>query len=183
VRLRLRFLRRRDDGQALVELALALPFVLMPILFGIIDMGRAINDWNDTTNFANMAARVLAVGQLPSSGTCNPTSFSSFYTTTPPTVQQYVKCLASVENASLNGSGYALTTCAYTTTAAPSGAGNTPASGVGTNIQVNVSLTYNWIPILHIGASSPISASATMRIEQAYDPSTSSIISTNTSTC
>ena len=40
---RLRFLRRREDGQALVELALALPFILMPILFGVIDMGRAIS--------------------------------------------------------------------------------------------------------------------------------------------
>src|ERR1700720_2211329 len=65
-----RSLRESEDGQAVVELALALPILLIVVL-GIVDFGRAVNYWNDENHVANLAARYAAVGTLPGSGaTC-----------------------------------------------------------------------------------------------------------------
>jgi Flp pilus assembly protein TadG len=60
-----RTLRQSEDGQALVELALVLPVVLL-ILFGILDFGRALNTKNTTNHLANLGARLAAVGTIPS---------------------------------------------------------------------------------------------------------------------
>jgi Flp pilus assembly protein TadG len=49
---RMRFYRRGSSGQAIIELALVLPILLL-ILFGITEFGRAIM----TTNVLNTAAR------------------------------------------------------------------------------------------------------------------------------
>ncbi len=54
-----------EDGQAVVELALILPVVLL-ILFGVLDFGRAINDKNTANHLANLGARFAAVGTIPS---------------------------------------------------------------------------------------------------------------------
>jgi TadE-like protein len=63
-----RAFRRSDDGQALVELALVLPVVLL-ILFGILDFGRALNTKNSANHLANLGARFAAVGTIPSEST------------------------------------------------------------------------------------------------------------------
>jgi Flp pilus assembly protein TadG len=60
-----RTFRDSEDGQALVELALVLPVVLL-ILFGILDFGRALNTKNTTNHLANLGARYAAVGNVPS---------------------------------------------------------------------------------------------------------------------
>jgi Flp pilus assembly protein TadG len=62
---KLRCLGRAEDGQAMVELALALPILLI-VIFGIVDFGRAINYWNDENSLANVGARIAAVGSIPS---------------------------------------------------------------------------------------------------------------------
>jgi Flp pilus assembly protein TadG len=61
----LRTFRTSEDGQATVELALILPVVLL-ILLGILDFGRALNTENTTNHLANLGARFAAVGTVPS---------------------------------------------------------------------------------------------------------------------
>lgn len=60
--------RRSEDGQAMVELALVLP-VLLVILFAIFDFGQALNTQNTSNHLANLGARFAAVGTNPGSGT------------------------------------------------------------------------------------------------------------------
>ena len=61
-----RLSRLRDDaGAALVEYALVLPLLLL-LVFGMLDFGRAFNYWIDTTHLANEAARFAAVDRDPS---------------------------------------------------------------------------------------------------------------------
>src|SRR6266568_9622524 len=61
-------LRRRaaadERGVALVEFALVLPLILV-LLFGMIDFGKAFNYWNDETHLANEAARYAVVNKNP----------------------------------------------------------------------------------------------------------------------
>jgi len=56
---------RAEPGQALVELALALP-VLMFISFGAIELARGVNYWLDANHVANEGARWAVVNRLPS---------------------------------------------------------------------------------------------------------------------
>jgi hypothetical protein len=53
-----------EEGQTLVEFALILPLLLIVVL-GIIDLGKAFGYKNDETNLANQAARLAAVNQCP----------------------------------------------------------------------------------------------------------------------
>jgi Flp pilus assembly protein TadG len=61
----LRTLRKSEDGQAVAELALVLP-VLLLILLGILDFGQALNTKNTANHLANLGARFAAVGAIPS---------------------------------------------------------------------------------------------------------------------
>jgi hypothetical protein len=56
-----------DRGTALVELALVLP-LLMVLLLGMVDLGKAFNAWIDETHLANEAARLAAVSYVPPGG-------------------------------------------------------------------------------------------------------------------
>src|SRR5436190_2372517 len=53
-----------ERGVALVEFALVLPLILL-LMFGMIDFGKAFNYWNDETHLANEAARFAAVNSSP----------------------------------------------------------------------------------------------------------------------
>lgn len=53
---------RRDEGAAIVEFALLLP-ILLSILFGIIDFGRALNAQIALQHAVHEGARVLAITQ------------------------------------------------------------------------------------------------------------------------
>ena len=54
-------------GVALIEFALVLPMILL-LLLGTIDVGKAVNYWNDETHLANEAARYAAVNKSPVTG-------------------------------------------------------------------------------------------------------------------
>ena len=54
--------RRRTRGQAMVEFALALPLLIL-IVVGMLDFGRAIFSYNSLSNAARSAARVAIVNQ------------------------------------------------------------------------------------------------------------------------
>ncbi len=96
---------RREDGQALVELALVVPLLLF-IIFAIIDFGLAINQYNNTTNLANLGARATAV--LSSSnttpGTCTYTKSGT--STTYTTLVGYIDCEGATEGAAEPGHGH-----------------------------------------------------------------------------
>jgi Flp pilus assembly protein TadG len=152
---RLRARLRDEHGQAITELAIVLP-VLLLILLGILDFGRAVNDWNDETHVANLAARFAAVGSLPTYGKCGTNTLGSGATLT-----QFIDCEVGIDSQALqNGSG--------------GGNGPTPVNAtvcVPTNTQVqsvtvNVTTSYQWIPYLGITTTtSPVTGSATQEIE------------------
>ena len=53
-------LRKREDGQSLVEFALVLPIFLL-VLFAIVDFGMAFHAWITVTNSAREGARIGVV--------------------------------------------------------------------------------------------------------------------------
>lgn len=55
--------RSRPRGQALVEFAFVLPIIVL-VVFGFIDVGRAVLTYNTLTNAARQAARVATVSQV-----------------------------------------------------------------------------------------------------------------------
>jgi Flp pilus assembly protein TadG len=148
VRVKLSSLRRREEGQALVELALALPLLLL-ILFGLVDFGRAMNYWNDETNLANLAARVASVGKLPTSGTCSGSA----------TITAYVNCQALIDSPEL-----ANNLTVYVCATDPTNSTNTAS------VTVKVSDPFSWLPFVKSAVGSPtttLSGRATMRQENA----------------
>jgi Flp pilus assembly protein TadG len=157
---------RSERGQAMAELALVIPVLLLLVL-GIVDFGRAVNYWNDTTHLANLGARFAAVGSTGS--TCNGTDYSQSGT-----LAAYLQCEAGIDSPELkNGGG---------STGIQNGVcvSVVPGSTVGAPVTVTVSANYNWLPVPMLGrvaqfAQTPISGTATMRLEQ---PPPSGIAST-----
>lgn len=149
-----RFSFRREDGQALVELALAIPLLLF-VLFAIIDFGLAINQQNDTTNLANIGARAIAVATSSSTAPTCPNGTASS------NLVSYLRCTGATDNAALGS----VTACAQDLTGSSWTTGDT--------IEIKVDSTFSWLQIItggigHIGGVSPsttISSTATMREE------------------
>jgi hypothetical protein len=57
--------RVRDErGTALAELALVMP-ILLVLLLGMVDLGKAFNEWLDENHLANLGARLAAVNYCP----------------------------------------------------------------------------------------------------------------------
>lgn len=54
-------------GAAMAELALVLPLLLV-LLLGMVDFGKAFNEWIDETHLANQGARLAAVNYKPDAG-------------------------------------------------------------------------------------------------------------------
>jgi hypothetical protein len=53
-----------ESGQALVEFALVLPLLLL-LVFGMLDFGKAYNYWNDATHLTAEGARFATVNRKP----------------------------------------------------------------------------------------------------------------------
>lgn len=165
---------RGEEGQALVELALVVPLLLF-IIFAIIDFGLAINQYNNTTNLANLGARatsVLSNSSTPPSCTFNGTTYT--------TLVGYLDCQGAVQG-KLNQ--VAVTVCDAT---------STTNFTTGDTLQVKVVDSFNWLSILTGGvgrigglASLPtsISSTASMREEGTLtNASTSSWLSASSQT-
>jgi len=142
-------IRARDErGSALVEFTLLLP-VLLLILFGVLDFGRAINYWIDESQLAGVGARYAAVDRNPGPGA---------------TLQESV--LGQADTQELRDGG---------TSSVPGPAQvcidfPNSSANVGDPVQANVSVDYNWLPFLgdQVGfATTTMTSSATMRLEQA----------------
>jgi Flp pilus assembly protein TadG len=159
---RLRRALSAEDGQALVELALAVPILLI-VLLAIVDFGRAINYWNSENSLANVGARYAAVGAtLPTSGACSGSTS---------TLAAYIQCEAGqygLKNAPAAGkpglqpptSGSTVNVCV-----------SVPNNTAGQPVTVKVYGQYDWLPLPHVFGIRPhinnltLTGSATMRIE------------------
>jgi Flp pilus assembly protein TadG len=133
-----------ESGVALVEFALVLPLLLL-IILGIFDFGRAINYWNDAQQMANEGARWAVVDRRPGGGS---------------SLQDDIRRQASTAEF-LNGSS-SVTRPAKVCISFPNGTSN-----VGDPVTVTVSATYQWLPFLALGmTTTTFSSTATMRLER-----------------
>jgi Flp pilus assembly protein TadG len=130
-----------------VEFTLVLPLLLV-LLFGILEFGRAINYWIDETHLANMAARFAAVGKNPGDGG---------------TLCDSIRSMADTEELRSGG-----------TSSVPTPVQVTVDNGaeVGDPLQATVTLEYHWLPFLGDRldvVSTTMTGAATMRVEQDPD--------------
>ena len=59
-----------ERGQALVEFALVLPLLLL-VVIGMLEFGKAINYWIDQNQLASEGARWVVVNRVPSGSSLN----------------------------------------------------------------------------------------------------------------
>ena len=141
--------RGRDErGVALTEFALILP-LLMLLLVGMLDFGKAYNYWIDQTHLANEGARWAAVDKNPAGVTM--------------TLQQYIASKANTPELKDGGTS-SIANPLGVCIAFPAGTSN-----VGSPVEVRVSTTYTWLPFIGNQISilqTTIHGSATMRIEK-----------------
>jgi Flp pilus assembly protein TadG len=134
----------------LVEFALVVPLLLVLVL-GLSDFGRAFHYWIDTTSLANVTARYAAVNKNPGAGAA-----------TPQTLQRYMELQASTKALRDGGTR---TTAVDVCISFPSG--TTP--NVGDPVTVEVKSTWSWLGFLidrtGIAPTSLIKGHATMRLE------------------
>jgi hypothetical protein len=142
-----------DAGVAMVEFALVLP-LLLTLVLGMVDFGKAFNYWIDETHLANEGARWAVVDK-------NPGAASGL------SLQQYIQKQA----AQIGGSGLANTTVCVRF---PEG-----TQRVGDPVEVTIKIAYKWLQFfnqknplpfmggtkLNFGITTPIAGSATMRLE------------------
>ena len=68
---------RDERGVALVEFTLVAP-LLMLLLFGMVDFGKAFNYWIDETHLANSGARYAVVDNWPGKDASDPVSLHKY---------------------------------------------------------------------------------------------------------
>jgi Flp pilus assembly protein TadG len=154
-----------ERGQALVEFALLLPLILFLVL-GMVDVGKAINYWNDETHLANQAARYAAVNKSPVAGQ---------------SIEQAVE--AQADSGELrNGTG-SITSKVNVSFCFPAG----ETGQIDESLKATVRSTYKWLDYLGFSpATSNITAHSTQRLEKAYDnvtPTNNAYMQTGPNTC
>jgi hypothetical protein len=134
-----RRLHSDERGTAVVEFALiALPLCL--IVFGVLDLGRALNYYNNLTQISGQGARAAAVNQDPNGGTAN----NLF--------QRQLAC-AVVSPELRSGINVRITTM--------------PAA-IGDPVTITTSYRFHFIPLLRLSLT--LSAAQTERYEAAGGP-------------
>lgn len=139
---------RSERGVAVVEFALVLPLLLLVVL-GIMDFGRAMNYKNGATQLANEAARFLAVNRDPVSDAAPSCG----------ALKTYLQDQADT--------GEMETMIANGTLAISFPAG---ASNIGDPVRVTLNVSFGLLPFTTAGSGGlpdvPITGRATMRLEQ-----------------
>ncbi|TMM25267.1 MAG: hypothetical protein E6F94_08375 [Actinobacteria bacterium] len=146
-------------GVALIEFALVLPMILL-LLLGTIDVGKAVNYWNDETHLANEAARYAAVNKSPVTGE---------------TINQAVHDEADSAELRNGGTGSVsspgVQICIWFPQNLNTADDPVRDHNIGNPVQVVVHAQYNWLAYL-VGKGLPIhsdlTGTSTMRIEQTY---------------
>jgi Flp pilus assembly protein TadG len=142
---------KTQRGQALVEFALILP-LLLTLVIGIFDLGTAYNYQNDMSQLANEAARYASVGN------CDGCVAGNTATEIPAIVK------ADADTGALRSASNGVNI----TIGFPPGSNGCQ----GDAVQAVVTKHYTWVPYLHL-VDTTIHASATMRLETAYNSKTS----------
>jgi len=171
-----------QEGQSLIEFALVAPLILILVL-GIIDIGRALGYKNDETNLANIAARIAVVS---SGTTCAPCSGASPAITGPDAIRQYVlsQAPAELKNGSTSVATPADVTFLFPNTTSATSKGYCK----GDPVKITVTSGYRWLSfltsatipfsggrrVLPVGVQS-ITATTTMRMETDYNPTASNV--------
>lgn len=133
---------RGERGQATVEFALVVPVICLVVL-AIIDFGKALNYWLDTSHLANEGARLAAVlGNSPEPGG----NWKAW-------IQQ------QAETTELRDGTGSVTSAAKVCVDYP----NPPK--IGDPVHVTVEAGYQWIPFVG-GATINLKGGATMRLER-----------------
>jgi hypothetical protein len=155
-----------DRGVALVELAIILPLVMV-LLLGMLDFGKAFNSWIDETHLANVGARLAAVNYAAPGCTNANTNIC---------LAQYIQ--AQADNQELKsgraGDPYAPTqNAAQVCISYPLNNANSPATQglIGDPVLVTVTVDYKWLKYVTARLNLPlgttrITGKATMRLEQ-----------------
>jgi hypothetical protein len=145
----------------MVELALVLPLLLV-LMLGMLDFGKAFNSWIDETHLANEGARLAAVGYPVAGCGVNPNVC----------LAQYIQGSADLPELKSGRAGDAYApqqNAAKVCISYPNNPATTTSGLVGDPVQVTVSVNYQWLRYLstRIGlGTTPITGKATMRLEQ-----------------
>jgi Flp pilus assembly protein TadG len=156
-----------EEGTALVELALVLP-LLMVLLLGMLDFGKAFNSWIDETHLANLGARLATVGYPAVVGACDGNTATNPNTCLAQYIQQGAD-LAELKSGRTGDAYSDAQSAAQVCISYPTNPATSTTGKVGDPVQVTVQVTYHWfnylirrIPL----AATPISGKATMRLER-----------------
>jgi hypothetical protein len=137
---------RQETGQAMAEFALVLPLLLL-LLLGMVEFGRAFNYWNDANQLAADGARFAAVNRNPGASA--------------QTLQQFIQSQADSAELRNGKSGGAIQSPVQVCIDFPSG--GTPK--IGDPVHIKVTAVYHWLPFLKFGQTT-FAGGATMRLEQ-----------------
>jgi TadE-like protein len=179
-----------EGGAAMVELALILPLLLL-MIFGMIDFGKAFNEWITQQHLASEGARLAAVNYCPSPSSDSSGNLTCDWSSIACSGDSNV-CLAKYIDNQLTGE---------LKTGRPAPAGNYIAPGqnaakvcisypngaatqVGDPVHVEVQVTYHWLNYVANRlslASTVIKGAATMRLES--KPYSGSTLATWPGTC
>jgi hypothetical protein len=143
---------RSSRGQSVVEFAIILP-VIMLVVLGILDFGRAYNYKNDLTSMANQAVRYAETNKCPPGcSNANP-------------LEQYIPSTAdSPELQNGNGTGLGIQSPgAQVSFCLPPGS----TGAVGDSLRATASAQYRWLPFFGFGVIT-VSSDAIGRIEVAH---------------
>jgi TadE-like protein len=164
-----------EGGVALVEFALVLPLVLL-LLFGMIDVGKAVNYWNDETHLANEAARQAVVNSCPSCSSGE--KINDWIRSRADSAE-----LRNGSNGSISPPG--LKVCIWFPNNKDTSDDPVRDHAVGQPVQVIVHAQYNWLGYLvgqGIRAHSDLTGTSTMRLEQTYSANGNDFFYTGPST-
>jgi Flp pilus assembly protein TadG len=140
-------INREESGAALIEFALVLP-VLLVLLLGMLDFGKAFNYWNDATHLSASGARWAAVNINPGDGA---------------TLQESIRDQADTPELRDGGTD-AIADPLQVCIDFPD-----DASNVGDPVRVTVTSDYNFLNFIGVKTGiteAAISDSSTMRLEQ-----------------
>jgi Flp pilus assembly protein TadG len=164
------------SGVALAELALVLPLLLV-LLLGMLDFGKAFNEWIDETHLANDGARLAAVGYPAVVGSCDGSTAANPNTC----LTQYIRNGADITELKTGHGGgpyssaqNAAQVCIYY----PLNPSTNSFGQVGDPVQVSVRVDYHWLNYLVSKISlgtTPITGQATMRLERQAKPGALSV--------
>jgi hypothetical protein len=146
---------RNERGVALTEFALVLP-VLMLLLLGMLDLGKAFNYWIDQTHLANLGARWAAVDKdlsVQRPAVCATAE-----------LQDCIRSMANTDELRSAGTSDSVPDGVKVCVWFPEGASN-----VGNAVEIQVWAEYHFIPFVGDNISfltAEITGKATMRVEQ-----------------